>query len=258
MNTIPFRTKYGAVSAVSLELDIAKVPISIFINGTEDDAQIVVTYDSSMYSEAMMRDLAACLENAVRGMMEQESVSDISITDAAQWQTLDSFNKPWDLDYNRDDTVVTGFKRIAAELPDKNAAVFRDKAYTYRELDELTDRLAAKIYRLACGVTGKTNLAEEVVAIILPRNEQTMILPLAAVKAGLGYEPLDPSYPQERLNFMVQDAGVCLLIADDLRLNRSAQGLSDREPQYRRLRVRYAQHLLHAQRQCCGLRLVQL
>ena len=210
-----YHTKYGAVSADSLELDIAKVPISIFINGTEDDAQIVVTYDSSMYSEAMMRDLAACLENAVRGMMEQESVSDISITDAAQWQTLDSFNKSWDLDYNRDDTVVTGFKRIAAELPDKNAAVFRDKAYTYRELDELTDRLAAKIYRLACGVTGKTNLAEEVVAIILPRNEQTMILPLAAVKAGLGYEPLDPSYPQERLNFMVQDAGVCLLIADD-------------------------------------------
>ena len=41
------------------------------------------------------------------------------------------------------------------------------------------------------------------------------ILPLAAIKAGLAYEPLDPGYPRERLNFMVKDAGVCLLLAEE-------------------------------------------
>ena len=92
---------------------------------------------------------------------------------------------------------------------------FKDKAYTYRELDELTDQLAAKLYAHACQATGKKVLAEEVVSILLNRNENVFILPLAAVKAGLAYEPLDPSYPKERLNFMVKDAGACLLVAEE-------------------------------------------
>ena len=99
--------------------------------------------------------------------------------------------------------------------PDKLAAVYKDKAYTYRELDELTDRLAAKIWKRACTACGKDSLKEEVAAILLPRDENVLILPMAAVKAGLAYEPLDPSYPKERLNFMVKDACVCLLIADE-------------------------------------------
>lgn len=210
-----YRTQYGPITAENLHADIAKIPVALFIDGTEENADIVVTYDASMYSSMMMYSLAQCIENAVQGLMTSETLSDISLTNETQWQVLNSYNKPWDLDYDRSDTVLTGFKRVAAELPDKTAVSFRDKSYTYRELDELTDRLAAKIYQIACTVTGKTDLAEEVIAIILPRNEQTMILPLAAVKAGLGYEPLDPSYPRERLNFMVKDAGACLLLADD-------------------------------------------
>ena len=73
--------------------------------------------------------------------------------------------------------------------------------------------LAAKLYKKACEATGKDSLKEEVAAILLPRDENVFLLPLAAVKAGLAYEPLDPSYPKERLNFMVKDADVCLLLA---------------------------------------------
>ena len=210
-----YRTKCGSVSTHSLDSDIAKVPISIFIDGSETDAQIIVTYDTSMYSDTMMDDLARCLENATQGLIACENVSQISLTDETQWQLLDSYNKPWDLDYDMTDSVATRFKKIVAANPDKKAAVFKDKAYTYKELDELTDSLAAKIYKIGCEITGKTDLKEEVAAIILPRNEQTIILPLATVKAGMGYEPLDPSYPKERLNFMVKDASVSLLIADD-------------------------------------------
>ena len=62
-------------------------------------------------------------------------------------------------------------------------------------------------------------LAEEVVSILLNRNENVFILPLAAVKAGLAYEPLDPSYPVERLSFMMKDADCGLLIAEETLLD---------------------------------------
>lgn len=210
-----YAVKQGAVKAEGLELDIAKLPVAVYIEGSEENAVIKIDYDTSMYSGEMMSGLAHAVKNAADGLISCDNVSQISLTDEEQWKVLDSYNQPWDLDYDMTDSVLTRFKKIVSAYPDKTAAVFKDKAYTYRQLDELTDSLAKKIYQIACKTTGKTDLREEVAAIILPRNEQTFILPMATVKAGMGYEPLDPSYPQERLNFMVKDAAVCLLIADD-------------------------------------------
>ena len=217
-----YNTKYGKMTVETLTLDIAKLPVAVYIDGSDEDAGehqssavIKIDYDSSMYSDEMMTGLAESIKNAAHGLITLDNVSEISLTDEKQWAVLDSFNKPWDLDYDMTDSVATRFKKMVAEHPDKTAAVFKDKAYTYQQLDELTDRLAAKIYKIGCEITGKTDLKEEVAAIILPRNEQTIILPLATVKAGMGYEPLDPSYPKERLNFMVKDAAISLLIADD-------------------------------------------
>ncbi len=172
-------------------------------------------YDTALFSEEMMLGLAKSIENAVRTLMESDNLSQVSLTGKEEWKVLDSFNAAWDLEFDKADTVVTVFRRNAKTQPDKVAAVFKDKAYTYRELDELTDRLAAKLYAHASQATGKSVLAEEVVSILLNRNENVFILPLAAVKAGLAYEPLDPSYPKERLNFMVKDAGACLLVAEE-------------------------------------------
>ena len=210
-----YRTKYGAVGMEGLALELAKLPVAVYIVGTEGEARIKVDYDTALFSEEMMLGLAKSIDNVVRTLMESDDLSQVSLTGKEEWKVLDSFNAAWDLDFNKTDTVVSVFRRNAKTQPDKVAAVFKDKAYTYRELDELTDQLAAKLYAHACQATGKTVLAEEVVSILLNRNENVFILPLAAVKAGLAYEPLDPSYPKERLNFMVKDAGACLLVAEE-------------------------------------------
>ena len=210
-----YSTKYGAVEMEGLALELAKLPVAVYIVGTENDARIKVDYDTALFSEEMMLGLAKSIDNVVRTLMESDNLSQVSLTGKEEWKVLDSFNAAWDLDFDTSDTVVSVFRRNAKTQPDKVAAVFKDKAYTYKELDELTDRLAAKLYAHACQATGKTMLAEEVVSILLNRNENVFILPLAAVKAGLAYEPLDPSYPRERLNFMVKDAGACLLVAEE-------------------------------------------
>ena len=210
-----YRVAQGEVEIRDLAVDIAKLPVGVYIEGDEHAARIEVAYDAAAYSEAMMRGLAESVEHALRGLMSCRTLAEISLTGQAQWRVLDGFNKPWDLDYDRTGTVVSVFRRNAKAQPDKTAAVYRDRAYTYRALDELTDRLAAKLYRRACEAAGKTDLAEEVVSILIPRDENVFILPLAAIKAGLAYEPLDPGYPKERLNFMVKDAGACLLLAEE-------------------------------------------
>ena len=209
-----YQAKGGNVVTEVLALDRAKLPIGLYIVGTEENACIKVNYDEAMYSREMMEHLANCYETTLRGLMEKQTLAGISITNEQEWKTLDTYHRPWDLDFDKQDTAVSVFRRNAALWPDKVAAVYRDKEYTYRELDELTDRLAARIYKKMCSVTGKTSLAEEIVAILIPRNENVFILPLAVLKTGCAYEPLDPSYPSERLNYMVKDAGAGLLLAD--------------------------------------------
>lgn len=210
-----YKTRRGKIDLTDLGSDRAKLPLSIQIFGDEENSGFIrITYDKALFSQAFAGRFARSLELAAKGLMRQERVGDISLTDEADWKVLDSYNQEMLLDYDSADSVVSRFKKAAALYPDKPAAIYKNKSYTYRELDEITDRLAAVIYRRVCGITGREKLAEQVVSVIISRSEYVFLLPLAILKSGCGYEPLDPGYPKERLNFMVQDASAALLIGE--------------------------------------------
>ena len=82
------------------------------------------------------------------------------------------------------------------------------KTWTYAEVDRITDRLASYIAGLGLG-------REDVVSVLIGRNQWMVLASLGILKAGCAYQPLDASYPQERLNFMIGDASAKLLIADE-------------------------------------------
>ncbi|MDO4521508.1 MAG: amino acid adenylation domain-containing protein [Eubacteriales bacterium] len=203
------------VIVTPLALNQAKIPISVFFEEENGDGFIRISYDESMYSKEMMQGFANSINNVASELLTKETLKDVSLTGEEEWKILDSFNRPFDLGYNTEDTAVSRFRYLAKIQPDKIAAVYKDKSYTYKELDELTDKLASVIYDRITNNTGKENLAECVVSILSGRNENAFIMPLAVLKTGCAYEPLDPSYPQERLNFMILDAKASLLIAQD-------------------------------------------
>ena len=55
----------------------------------------------------------------------------------------------------------------------------------------------------------------DVVSILIPRNEFMAIASIGALKAGCAYQPLDPTYPPERLSFMMKDSDAKLLITTE-------------------------------------------
>ncbi|MDO4196879.1 MAG: amino acid adenylation domain-containing protein, partial [Prevotellaceae bacterium] len=206
-------TREGKVQIETLELDVAKVPMAMFINGSfETGLTLDIDYDSSLYSEVMMQHFAESVVNVAKSFISKQELKEISLTTEKEWTLLDSFNAPLFTDYDHSDTVVSLFQKHVQEHPDKMAAIYGDKRYTYRQLDEATDVLANIIYDKVSAITGKKDLREEVVSIIIDRNEWVFLIPLAVLKTGCAYEPLDPSYPADRLNYMVQDAHAHLLI----------------------------------------------
>ena len=168
-----------------------------------------VEYPSNPFSAAFIDTLFQTYNKILQEMLVKEQLADIECCDEQQLALLDSFNAKDNIDF-KEETIIGAFKQAAERYPDNTAAVFKDKTFTYRELDEITDRIGAHIY----GKVKDCGKEEPVVSILIPRNEYMFILPLAVMKAGCAYQPLDPSYPQDRLNFMVKDAGAVLLIAD--------------------------------------------
>ena len=103
--------------------------------------------------------------------------------------------------------VINLIQHQASVTPENIAVVFNHVSYTYRDVMAQAGGIAQKI--------SQAGLAQEdVVGILIPRNQWLAIAPLGVLAAGCAYMPLDPAYPAERLNFMLGDSRAKLLIAD--------------------------------------------
>ncbi len=164
-------------------------------------------YNANEYSRAFIAQILESYENVIEGFLASERLCDINITAADQIAELDSFNDN-DVDYDDTQTIVSLFRQQAQATPQATAVVYKDKRFTYQQVDAISDRIAAHIAGMGLGT-------EDVVSVLIPRCEWMAIASLGVLKAGCAYQPLDPSYPKERLNFMMQDAAAKLLIADE-------------------------------------------
>ena len=169
--------------------------------------QVKAEYHANEYSEEIIAQFLESYEAIVEGFLSASLLSDISISTSTQVETLDSFNHN-DVDYDDSQTIVSLFERQAKLTPQNIAVVYKDHKYTYAEVDAISNRIAAF-------VLSKGLKQEDVVSVLIPRCEWMAIVSLGVLKAGCAYQPLDPTYPKERLNFMMQDAGAKLLIADE-------------------------------------------
>ena len=169
--------------------------------------QVKAEYHANEYSEEIIAQFLESYEAVVEGFLSASLLSEVCISTPAQVAMLDTFNET-DADYDDTQTIVSLFERQAQLTPQNIAVVYKDRQYTYAEVDAISSRIAAF-------VLSKGLKQEDVVSVLIPRCEWMAIVSLGVLKAGCAYQPLDPTYPKERLNFMMQDANAKLLIADE-------------------------------------------
>ncbi len=168
--------------------------------------EISFDYAVNLYSQKFIESFLHCYEHVLAQMMAKENLCDIEPCDEAQRKTLDSFCQN-ECDYDNTQTVPSLFRKAATEYPDKECVVYDGRIYTYKEVDDLSDRVAWMVHE-------KGIVTEQVVSVLIPRCEYMTLVSLGILKAGVAYQPLDPTYPEERLNFMMKDADARLLICD--------------------------------------------
>jgi non-ribosomal peptide synthetase-like protein len=105
----------------------------------------------------------------------------------------------------RDELLHEIFEEQAARTPENIAVIEGARQITYRELDERSNRLAHLLH--SRGIRHGS-----FVGILIGRSIDAYTAILASLKAGAAYVPLDPDYPTDRVTFILDDAGVALVL----------------------------------------------
>lgn len=172
----------------------------------EGGHDVVLEYRADLYDAATAERFGELFLAAARAFSADMPLNTLTLLGENDRAFLDGLNQT-DLPFNADETMVDIFRRHAKEHPDKACVLCEDRSYTYREADGITERIAAYVHKLGIG-KGRT------VSVLIPRSEYMIFTGIGVMKAGAMYQPLDPSYPPERLAYMQKDADAALLIAD--------------------------------------------
>lgn len=111
------------------------------------------------------------------------------------------------LNYDKTKTIAELFEEQAKKTPNNIALVFEDQTLTYKELNEKANQFAHYIK--------SSNYDGNTVGVLLNRSLDLIITILAIVKNGLTYLPIDPEYPNDRINYMLQDSNCKLVFVNN-------------------------------------------
>jgi amino acid adenylation domain-containing protein len=110
--------------------------------------------------------------------------------------------------YPTEEGIHRAIAMQACRTPDRTAVVFRERALTFAELDAQAERLARRL-------APKPLAPDTVIGLCLDRSLDMVIGALGILKAGAAYLPLDPAFPPDRLDYMLQDSGATSLVTTD-------------------------------------------
>ncbi|MGF7047828.1 amino acid adenylation domain-containing protein/non-ribosomal peptide synthase protein (TIGR01720 family) [Paenibacillus sp. DS2015] len=208
-------TREGDMLQEISDLNISKYPFQnrmskfdLSLQATEmENIELELEYATQLFAPAtaqrIIQHYSQLLEQIVkspkRKLLELELLSS-----KERQQLLVQFNDTT-VDYPREQTIHGLFEEQAERTPDRVAVVLEEERLTYRELNERANRLA-RILR------SKGVEADTIVGIMTERSLGMILGIIAILKAGGAYVPIDPEYPQERIQYMLEDTGTRHLV----------------------------------------------
>ncbi len=169
---------------------------------TEPVLRIEISASSNAFTESFTKKISAYLEDTLERCLQTEDVQLSSLYTATDKDRLqiETFNSTSKESYFKEETLLDLMELQRDNTPDAIAIEIEGKTLTYGELHERSNQLAH--YLIEEGYTNKG-----MVPICLDRSLEMIVGILGIMKSGCGYVPVDPEYPQERIDFILEDVG---------------------------------------------------
>ncbi|MDF2883264.1 MAG: amino acid adenylation domain protein, partial [Clostridiaceae bacterium] len=184
-----------------------KYDITLYAQERAESIEFRLEYCTSLFKHSTIQRMVGHFTNLIEIIPKklENKISQISITTESEKELLlNKFNNTQKV-FIKDKTVTQVFEDVVDKFPDSIAVVSEDVKLTYKELNEKASQLG-KVLR-DNGIS-----AGDVIGVMLPRNYQVIVSIIAILKIGGTYLPLDMDYPNERLQYMINDSGAKLLL----------------------------------------------
>lgn len=193
---------------ISNPREFETVELSVNISGSSAESLTAeCSYNTQLFQESTIDRIMAEFVNLLEAIVENPSIriEQIPLADGDELlQKLTSWNNT-KAEYPRNTPLHVLLDRTAATCPEKTALLSNGRSLTYQDLVQDANRVAHAIQKQGI----KTG---DVVGVVLDRSPELLIALLAILKAGAAYVPIDPTYPQDRIAFMLTDSSAGLLI----------------------------------------------
>lgn len=174
------------------------------------ELKFAVSYDRRRFDRATITRMLGHFQTLLQGMVTNPKMflKDLPLlTETEEHQLLVEWNDTW-AEYPRNVCIHQLFEAQVERTPDAVAVVFDNEQLTYQQLNSRANQLARYLQKLGVG-------PEVLVGICVDRSLEMVVGLLGILKAGGAYLPLDPTYPKERLTFMLSDAKVSVLLTQE-------------------------------------------
>ena len=186
--------------------------LQIHIDDRDDESVFRIHYDyqTEKFNEheigMLHQHICNLLFDAIKN--DRKKPYELSMLSAEERQKLLYDFNDTAVDYPKDKCIHQLFEEQVIKNPDKAAIIACDRTLTYRELNEEANRIAHSLIERGIGVG-------DIVAFALPRKSYLISTMLGILKSGAAYLPIDPDYPQNRIEYMLSDSGAKLLINEN-------------------------------------------
>jgi amino acid adenylation domain-containing protein/non-ribosomal peptide synthase protein (TIGR01720 family) len=185
--------------------------ISIYLNQQRgrgmQELEVAVDYHEDIFAERevdlFFKRLTVILEQAVRE--PEREISALSLLEEAEYRELIVELNDTAVAFPGEKTLCQLFEEQAAKNPENVALEYEGETVTYGELNGLTDKLAARLQ--AAGI-----VPDAIVGMLCERSIEAVVSILGILKAGGAYLPIDPAYPQDKKNYIVENSGLEVLV----------------------------------------------
>ncbi|BFH70477.1 hypothetical protein J27TS7_42850 [Paenibacillus dendritiformis] len=195
-------TKY-----LSYPTPISQFDFSIDIYYGKERIDLEFKYCNKLFKEETIQRYAKYFTRIVEFAYKHPDlpISEIKLMDEKEEKQLLLDNNNTHRLIREDETFLRMFAKQVKANPEAVAVIFEDNEYSYRYLDEESDKIAGKL--IASGIKKRDS-----VAFIMRRSQKIFTTILGVLKTGASYIPLDPEYPSNRINYILEHSGVKLLI----------------------------------------------
>ena len=191
----------------SLPYQTAKFDLTLYMSEAKGTITGELEYAASLFEPGTIRRYREYFRRLLEGMVAQEweLVDRLAmLSESERKQVLYQWNET-SVEYPSDECVPEFFTRQVQKTPEAVALEYENRQLTYRELNRQSNQLAHRLQAL--GVKPEMR-----VALCVERGLEMIVGIMAILKAGGAYVPLDPDYPQERLQYMLENSEPAVLL----------------------------------------------